>query len=123
MKYEAIMRQKKEQLREMRGPLGLGVNQSQGLSSNKSESFNDSYGLQVRNLSMKAESKPQEISDLKNKIKERHQNIVKMDKDYMNAISRGSERSSIENNLQSEPHISDMQIVGDSKQLNADLNY
>ena len=72
---------------------------------------------------MKAESKPQEISDLKNKIKERHQNIVKMDKDYMNAISRGSERSSIENNLQSEPHISDMQIVGDSKQLNADLNY
>lgn len=79
--------------------------------------------MQVRNLSMKAESKPQEISDLKNKIKERHQNIVKMDKDYMNAISRGSGRSSIENNLQSEPHISDMQIVGDSKQLNADLNY
>jgi hypothetical protein len=72
---------------------------------------------------MKAESKPQEISDLKNKIKERHQNIVKMDKDYMNAISRGSGRSSIENNLQSEPHIADMQIVGDSKQLNADLNY
>ena len=28
MKYEAIMRHKKEQLREMRGPLGLGVNKS-----------------------------------------------------------------------------------------------
>jgi len=36
----------------MRGPLGLGNNRSQALTSQKSESFNDSYGLQARNLSI-----------------------------------------------------------------------
>lgn len=78
----------------MRGALGSGVKRSQVVSSAKSESFNESDGLVVRNLSLKPEPKFQEISELKAKIRERHQNIAKMDKDYTNAISRGSGRSS-----------------------------
>lgn len=88
------MRAKKDQLREMRGALGSGVKRSQGVSSVKSESFNDSDGLVLRNMSIKPEAKLQEISDLKAKIRERYQNIAKMDKDYANAMSRGSGVSS-----------------------------